>query len=51
MSAPYAVLRVHTKKAKAMAAIAAASEHHMQTEPSPHHDPNAARPIASGHGK
>lgn len=28
-----------------MAAIAAASEHHMQTEPSPHHDANAQRPI------
>ena len=41
----YAVLRVHTKKAKTMAAIAAASEHHLQTEPSPHHDDTAARPI------
>ena len=28
-----------------MAAIAAASEHHMQTEPSPHHDPEAGPPI------
>lgn len=28
-----------------MAAIAAASEHHMQTEPSPHHDATAQRPI------
>jgi hypothetical protein len=41
----YAVLRVHVKTAKTMAAIAAASEHHMQTEPSPHHDPNAGPPI------
>lgn len=41
----YAVLRVHAKKAKTMASIAAASEHHMQTEPSPHHDPNAGPPI------
>jgi hypothetical protein len=41
----YAVLRVHTKTAKTMAAIAAASEHHLQTEPSPHHDDKAARPI------
>lgn len=41
----YAVLRVHTKKAKTMAAISAASEHHMQTEPSPHHDPSAGPPI------
>jgi len=28
-----------------MAAISAASEHHMQTEPSPHHDPAAGAPI------
>lgn len=41
----YAVLRVHTKKAKTMAAISAASEHHMQTEPSPHHDPSAGAPL------
>jgi hypothetical protein len=41
----YAVLRVHAKTAKTMAAIAAASEHHLQTEPSPHHDDTAARPI------
>jgi hypothetical protein len=48
VSAPapaYAVLRVHTKTAKTMAAIAAASEHHLQTEPSPHHNDEAARPI------
>lgn len=42
---PYAVLRVHAKKAKTMAAIAAASEHHMQTEPSANHDPAAGPPI------
>jgi hypothetical protein len=36
---------VHVKTAKTMAAIAAASEHHMQSEPSPHHDPNAGPPI------
>lgn len=41
----YAVLRVHAKTAKTMAAIAAASEHHLQTEPSPHHNDEAARPI------
>lgn len=41
----YAVLRVHTKKAKTMAAISAASEHHMQTEPSPHHNPEAGAPM------
>lgn len=28
-----------------MAAISAASEHHMQSEPSPHHDPNAGAPL------
>lgn len=28
-----------------MAAISAASEHHMQTEPSPHHDPAAGPPM------
>ncbi|MBL0427333.1 plasmid recombination protein [Ramlibacter alkalitolerans] len=28
-----------------MAAISAASEHHMQNEPSPHHDPSAGRPL------
>ena len=48
VSAPapaYAVLRVHAKTAKTTAAIAAASEHHLQTEPSPHHNDEAARPI------
>lgn len=49
MTAPaapaYAVLRVHAKKAKTMAAISAASEHHMQSEPSPHHDPRAGAPL------
>ena len=44
-AAPYAVLRVHAKKAKTMAAIAAASEHHMQSEPSPNHDPGGEPPI------
>lgn len=28
-----------------MAAISAASEHHMQSEPSPHHDPSAGAPL------
>jgi hypothetical protein len=45
-SAPaYSVLRVHVKTAKTMAAIAAASEHHLQTKPSPHHNDAAGRPI------
>lgn len=44
--APYAVLRVDRRKAKAMAAISAASDHHMQTEPSPNHDPNGPPPLA-----
>lgn len=44
-NAPYAVLRVHAKKAKTMAAISAASEHHMQTEPSSNHDASAHPPL------
>lgn len=44
MPPAYAVLRLHAKKAKTMAAIAAASEHHMQSEPSPHHARQLARP-------
>lgn len=43
--APYAVLRVDRRKAKAMAAISAASDHHLQTEPSPNHDPNGPPPV------
>lgn len=42
---PYAVLRVHAKKAKTMAAISAASEHHTQSKPSPNHDPDAGPPV------
>ena len=43
--APYAVLRVDRRKAKAMAAIAAASDHHMQTTPSPNHNPKGPPPL------
>jgi Plasmid recombination enzyme len=43
--APYAVLRVDRRKAKAMAAISAASDHHMQTTPSPNHDPEGPPPL------
>ncbi len=45
-SAPaYAVLRVDRRKAKAMAAIAAASGHQLRTNPPPNADPNAPPPI------
>lgn len=44
-SAPaYAVLRVDRRKAKAMAAIAAASGHQLRTNPPPNADPNAPPP-------
>jgi len=41
----YAVLRVDRRKAKAMAAIAAASDHQMQTTPSPNHNPEGPAPL------
>jgi len=45
-SAPaYAVLRVDRRKAKAMAAIAAASGHQLRTKPTPNADPDAPPPI------
>lgn len=45
-SAPaYAVLRVDRRKARAMAAIAAASGHQLRTKPTPNADPNAPPPI------
>jgi hypothetical protein len=40
----YAVLRVDRRKAKAMAAIAAASGHQLRTKPTPNADPNAPPP-------
>lgn len=45
-SAPaYAVLRVDRRKAKAPAAIAAASGHQLRTNPPPNADPNASPPL------
>jgi hypothetical protein len=44
-AAPYAVLRVDRRKAKAMAAIAASSSHTMREKPTPNADPEAAAPI------
>ncbi len=45
-SAPaYAVLRVDRRKAKAMAAIAAASGHQLRTKPTPNADPDAPPPF------
>ena len=45
-SAPaYAVLRVDRRKARAMAAIAAASGHQLRTKPTPNADPNAPPPV------
>lgn len=41
----YAVLRVDRRKAKAMAAIAAASGHQMRTKPTPNADPNGPAPL------
>ena len=41
----YAVLRVDRRKAKAMAAIAAASGHQMRSKPTPNADPNAPPPV------
>ena len=44
-SAPYAVLRVDRRKAKAMAAIAASSAHTMREKPTPNADPDGLAPI------
>ena len=44
-AAPYAVLRVDRRKAKAMAAIAASSAHTMREKPTPNADPEAAAPV------
>lgn len=44
-AAPYAVLRVDRRKAKAMAAIAASSGHTMREKPTPNADPDAAAPL------
>ena len=41
-AAPYAVLRVDRRKAKAMAAIAASSAHTMREKPTPNADPDGA---------
>ena len=43
--APYAVLRVDRRKAKAMAAIAASSAHTMREKPTPNADPEGAAPV------
>ena len=44
-AAPYAVLRVDRRKAKAMAAIAASSAHTTREKPTPNADPNGAAPL------
>jgi len=44
-AAPYAVLRVDRRKAKAMAAIAASSAHTMREKPTPNADPEGAAPV------
>ena len=44
-AAPYAVLRVDRRKAKAMAAIAASSAHTMREKPMPNADPEGAAPV------
>ena len=44
-TAPYAVLRVDRRKAKAMAAIAASSAHTMREKSTPNADPNGPAPI------
>ena len=43
--APYAVLRVDRRKAKAMAAIAASSAHTMRERPTPNADPEGPAPV------
>lgn len=42
----YAVLRVDRRKAKAMAAIAAASAHQLREKPTPNADPDGPAPVA-----
>ena len=44
-TAPYAVLRVDRRKAKAMAAIAASSAHTMREKPTPNANPEGAAPV------
>lgn len=44
-AAPYAVLRVDRRKAKAMAAIAASSAHTMREKPTPNAAPDGAAPV------
>ena len=44
-AAPYAVLRVDRRKAKAIAAIAASSAHTMRERPAPNADPKGAAPL------
>ena len=44
-AAPYAVLRVDRRKAKAMAAIAASSAHTMREKPTPNADPEGGAPV------
>jgi hypothetical protein len=44
-AAPYAVLRVDRRKAKAMAGIAASSAHTMREKPTPNADPDGAAPL------
>ncbi|NMM20556.1 MAG: hypothetical protein HHJ15_11480 [Rhodoferax sp.] len=44
-AAPYAVLRVDRRKAKAMAAMAASSAHTMREKPTPNADPEGAAPV------
>ena len=43
--APYAVLRVDRRKAKAMAAISASSAHTMREKPTPNADPEGPAPV------
>lgn len=44
-NAPFAVLRVDKRKAKAMGAIAAASAHHLRQKPTPNANPSGPAPI------
>lgn len=44
-NAPFAVLRVDKRKAKAMGAIAAASAHHLRQRPTPNANPKGPAPI------
>jgi len=45
VAAPYAVLRVNRRKAKAMAAIAASSAHTLREKPTPNADADGAAPL------